>query len=76
MAEWASQRIKGLSLLTAVENALINQSPLRKETVIRTLIDEFEYPERGAGMMWETMTDIVQGKGSQVELGTPVQAIH
>jgi hypothetical protein len=47
MAEWASQRIKGLSLLTAVENALINQSPLRKETVIRTLIDEFEYPERG-----------------------------
>ena len=76
MAEWAAQRIKGLSLFTAVKNALIKQSPTSKEAVIKTLIDEFEYPDRGPGMMWETVTNIVEQKGSRVELGTTVQAIH
>ena len=76
MAEWAAQRIKGLSLITAVKNALIKQSPTSKEDVIKTLIDEFEYPERGPGMMWETVTELVQQKGSHVELGALVEKIH
>ena len=45
-AEWAAQRIKDLSLRTAVLNMF-----LRPRTTIRTLIDEFDYPRRGPGMM-------------------------
>jgi protoporphyrinogen oxidase len=76
MAEWAAQRIKGLSLVSAVKNALIKQSPSSKGDVIKTLIDEFDYPERGPGMMWERVAEIVELKGTRLELASPVLAIR
>jgi protoporphyrinogen oxidase len=76
MAEWAAQRIKGLSLISAVKNALIKQSSSTKQDMIKTLIDEFEYPERGPGMMWERVAEMIQLKGARLELESPVQAIH
>ena len=50
-AEWAAQRIKGLSLYSAVMNALFKP----KNNKITTLIDEFDYPEFGPGMMYDEM---------------------
>jgi len=50
-AEWAAQRIKDLSLITAVTNALWPTSA----TVIKSLIDSFDYPRRGPGMLWERL---------------------
>ena len=76
MAEWAAQRIKGLSLLSAVKNALIKPTSTNKKDVIKTLIDEFEYPERGPGMMWERVAEIIESKGAHLELGAPVVAIR
>ena len=76
MAEWAAQRIKGLSLLTAVKNALFPQRPSDSSTVIKTLIDAFDYPERGPGMMWERVAEIVQEKGSDVQLGRRVERLR
>ena len=52
-AEWAAQRIQGLSLTTAVRNALFKQPT----TSVKTLINSFHYPERGPGQMWEMMTE-------------------
>jgi len=75
-AEWAAQRIKGLSLLSAVRNAIIKQNQNRgKKVVIKTLIDSFDYPKFGPGMMWETVADIVNNNGSEVRLETEVEAI-
>jgi protoporphyrinogen oxidase len=74
-AEWAAQRIKGLSLLSAVRNALIGQQGKSKSEVIKTLIDEFEYPELGPGMMWEAVAEIVQQRGASVRLETSVERI-
>ena len=74
-AEWAAQRIKGLSLLTALKNALIKQHAADKGAVIKTLIDSFDYPKRGPGMMWETVAEIVQRRGSQLRLGAEVERI-
>jgi protoporphyrinogen oxidase len=71
-AEWAAQRIRGLSLTTAVRNALFKQ----KSGKVKTLIDKFQYPERGPGQMWETLTDILRGKGYQVLLERPVMRIR
>jgi protoporphyrinogen oxidase len=75
-AEWAAQRIKGLSLVSAVRNALMaqRQGPGRK-TVIKTLIDSFDYPKYGPGMMWQAVTDIVGKNGSQVHLGAEVEGV-
>ncbi len=47
--DWAAQRIKGLSLLTAVKFALFPNSKKRP----KTLVDLFYYPRLGAGMLWE-----------------------
>ena len=73
-AEWAAQRIKGLSLLTALKNALIKQHT-HKGDVIKTLIDAFDYPKQGPGMMWETVADIIQKMGNQLQLETEVERI-
>ena len=76
-AEWASQRIKGLSLFTALKNALMNKSSaLNRKAVIKTLIKEFHYPKLGPGMMWEKIADIVQENGGCISLGSEVKRIH
>ena len=70
-AEWAAQRIKGLSLLTAVRNALFPG----KNSNVKTLIDRFQYPERGPGQMWETLTDQLNASGYPVLMERPVVRI-
>ena len=70
-AEWAAQRIKGLSLLTAVKNAIL---PSRRGDV-KTLIDKFQYPERGPGQMWETLTERLTSTGYPVLMERPVVRI-
>lgn len=74
MAEWAAQRIKGLSLLAAVKSALLQQQQTKGD-VIKTLIDAFDYPELGPGMMWDTVKAIVENRGSEVRLNTGVDKI-
>jgi protoporphyrinogen oxidase len=71
-AEWAAQRIKGLSLTTAVRNALFKPTKPK----VKTLIDSFQYPERGPGQMWEMMTDKLQGTGYPVLMERPVVKIR
>lgn len=77
-AEWAAQRIKGLSLITALRNALIKpqNSTGNKRDVIKTLIDGFSYPKFGPGMMWKAVANNIQGNGSQVWLGAEVEGIR
>jgi len=77
-AEWAGQRVKGLSLITALRNAILKNSNGRsdKSNVIKTLIDEFDYPKLGPGMMWKAMVDTIQRNGSQVCLGREVLSIR
>ena len=58
-ADWASQRIKGLTLFEAVYNAMTNH----KRSRVRTLADHFLYPRRGAGYLYERMIDQINGKG-------------
>jgi len=77
-AEWAGQRVKGLSLMTALKNAILkSQSPQKnKKNVIKTLIDEFDYPKFGPGMMWQAMVESIEKNGSHVCLGKTVEGIR
>jgi len=75
-AEWAAQRIQGLSLLTALKNALLKDRNPSKGAIIKTLVDSFEYPKYGPGMMWKTVADLVARNGSEVRLQAEVEAIH
>jgi protoporphyrinogen oxidase len=75
-AEWAAQRIQGLSLLSALKNALMGENNRRNgRHVIRTLVDSFDYPRFGPGMMWESVADIVGREGNRIYLGTEVETV-
>ncbi len=75
-ADWAAQRIKGLSLTTAVLSALTSRGPRRKGAeVIKTLIEEFRYPRLGPGMMWERCAERIVAMGSEVRMGHRVERI-
>lgn len=65
-ADWAAQRIKGLSLIGAVWNALFGQFGKKKGEVIKTLIDSFQYPRLGPGQMWEAARELVRQRGGAV----------
>ena len=72
-ADWAAQRIKGLSLWSAIKNAVMPKSPPnRRSQVVKTLIDTFRYPRLGPGMMWETCARKVCEWGGEVLLGRSV----
>jgi protoporphyrinogen oxidase len=75
-AEWAAQRIKDLSLLTLVRNALLPGLKRDKASVIKTLTREFQYPRRGPGMMWEKTRSLIEERGSQVLTDAPVEKIY
>ena len=62
-AEWAAQRIQGLSLARAILNATSLQ---RRSTAIKSLINEFRYPRLGPGQMWEACRDRLRDMGSRV----------
>jgi protoporphyrinogen oxidase len=71
-AQWAAQRIKGLSLRTAITHMLFGGS-----RSIKSLIDQFEYPRLGPGMMWEAFQSHVEAAGGRVETKTEVvELVH
>jgi protoporphyrinogen oxidase len=73
-AQWAAQRIKGLSLWTAITSMLFGRFR-RDKTKITTLIDQFEYPRLGPGMMWERFHVEVERLGGRVDLNTAVRRL-
>ena len=76
-ADWAAQRIKGLSLSSAIWNALRPQrkSGGGKDKMIKTLIDSFRYPKMGPGMMWEVCVEKSKKLGVEVKMNCGVKGI-
>jgi protoporphyrinogen oxidase len=74
-ADWAAQRIKGLSLGGAVRNALIPAWLRRKGNTPKTLVEQFRYPRLGPGQMWETAAEKVKNAGGEVRLGMEVNRL-
>src|SRR4029077_6470765 len=69
----AAQRIKGLTLGSAIKNALIPQRYNGdRSKVIKTLINSFRYPRRGPGMMWEACAEKMQASGGRLEMSSRV----
>jgi protoporphyrinogen oxidase len=81
-ADWAAQRIKGLDLGVAVINALkrsLRRKPATKSAdgaVVKTLIESFQYPRRGPGMMWEAAAEKIRAQGGRLKMGRELKALH
>jgi protoporphyrinogen oxidase len=65
-ADWAAQRIKGLSLFRAVAGALLGPRMGSKGEVIKTLIDSFQYPRLGPGQLWEAARYMIRAAGGAI----------
>src|SRR6478735_6099246 len=71
-AEWAAQRIKGLSFFSAAKAAFFGN----KGNKVKSLISEFHYPRFGPGQMWETMADEIIANGGEVRMNSPVTKLE
>ena len=69
-AKWAAQRIRGLSLTSAVKNAFENNKKNKK--TIKTLIDKFKYPKKGPGQMYEKMAENIEKLDGEILKETEV----
>lgn len=71
-ADWAAQRIKGVSLRSAVMSALF---PPRDKSAIKSLIGTFRYPRRGPGMLWDACAAAVTANGGTIVRGQTVSSL-
>jgi protoporphyrinogen oxidase len=77
-ADWAAQRIKGLDLRVAVTNALVRSLKPRRASggpVVKTLIESFQYPRKGPGMMWEAAARRIAERGGEVLMGRDMRRL-
>jgi protoporphyrinogen oxidase len=82
-AEWGAQRIKGLSLTTAVKHlvkkmfrAASEGGDLAQKGTDTSLIERFMYPKFGPGQLWEHVAELVQRKGGEIQMGWKVERLN
>jgi protoporphyrinogen oxidase len=82
-AEWGAQRIKGLSLTTAVKHFVKKMfrpkgkgGDIAQKGTDTSLIERFMYPKFGPGQLWEHVADLIRQKGGEIHMGWKVDAVN
>ena len=70
-AEWAAQRIKGLSLWRAIRSALFGN-----KGKVKSLVDQFQFPRLGSGQLYEKIATFLTEQNQEVLHNCEVQKIH
>ncbi len=70
-AEWAAQRIKNLSMRSAVKSMFF-----KPKDTITSLIEQFHYPKHGPGMMWNMFRSLIDERGGQVQMNSDVVRLN
>jgi protoporphyrinogen oxidase len=70
-SDFASQRIKKLSLFEAIKNAIA----WKRSNEHATLVEQFAYPVKGTGSVYRKMVDFIESKGGNIHLSTPVDSV-
>jgi protoporphyrinogen oxidase len=70
-AEWAAQRIKGLSFFSAAKAAFFGN----KGNKVKSLISQFHYPRYGPGQLWEAMAREIEKQGGEVRLNATAEKL-
>ena len=74
-SDWAAQRISGFSLSKAIFFAFFGR--FYKKNKPRTIRDDFYYPSKGAGTLWEKAATSLQSfEGGQVHLNQDVVSLE
>lgn len=73
-ADWGAQRVKGLSLTKAVLNVL--SKPFKRKSEVETsLIEQFHYPKKGPGQLWEALAAEIEKKGGKILKNNCVESV-
>ncbi|MGA8611612.1 MAG: NAD(P)/FAD-dependent oxidoreductase [Xanthobacteraceae bacterium] len=84
-ADWAAQRIRGLDLITAVMNGLKRSLRIGGKAnagrgpgadPVKTLIENFQYPRKGPGMMWDAAARKIRNNGGRIRMGRELVALE
>ena len=84
-AEWGAQRIKGLSLTSALRHFLrkaftrrLKAAPgdISQKSTDTSLIERFLYPKFGPGQLWEHVAEKIVALGGEIHLGATVDSIE
>ncbi|MEE1295557.1 MAG: NAD(P)/FAD-dependent oxidoreductase [Bifidobacterium sp.] len=78
-ADWGAQRVKGLSIMGVLKNAIGKMLPKSKKSnkeVETSLIEEFWYPKLGPGQLWETVEANCEAAGAKVITNARVVAVN
>lgn len=70
-ADFASQRIKKLSLGAAIRSTFSSRSKNKHQT----LADTFRYPNSGTGWLYEEMAKRATQNGAHIHLGNPISSV-
>jgi len=73
--DWGAQRVKGLSLTKAVGEMLRTTFRKNYQTRETSLIEQFHYPKRGPGQLWEALAGEVRSLGGEIRMGSKVTGI-
>ncbi|MBS1992950.1 MAG: NAD(P)/FAD-dependent oxidoreductase [Cyanobacteria bacterium SZAS LIN-3] len=75
-AAWGAQRVKGLSimkvLLHAAKKFLGPVTDIRQKSTETSLVEQFLYPKKGTGSMWEEVARRIKEKGGEIHLNQEV----
>lgn len=75
-AEWGAQRIKGLSISSALRHALRKLFRFEQKKVNTSLIERFLYPKFGPGQMWEEVAGQISDMGGKIYFGHQVRGLR
>ena len=75
-ADWGAQRVKGLSLMKAVWSMLTKPFKKNGGKVETSLIEQYFYPKKGPGQLWETLAHKVEEMGGEIIMGCAARSIE
>lgn len=75
-ADWAAQRIKGLSMKTLLLDSVLRIVGRSNGAPPKSLIAEFEYPRLGPGQMWEAVRERAEERGARFQFGSRVDTVR
>lgn len=74
-ADWGAQRVKGLSIRKAIANALSKPFRKKDDKVETSLIEQYLYPKKGPGQLYEEMADKIISMGGKIVKNSTVKKV-
>ena len=74
-ADWGAQRVKGLSISKAIKNAFSKLFKKKNKEVETSLIEQFIYPKKGPGQLYEKMAEEIVRMGGEIRFGRTVDCV-